>query len=72
MRRALRAAGALLIFLPPYSPDLNPIEQAFSKLKTLLRKENARPSEQTTACIGKLLNRITPQSAPTISAKPAI
>jgi len=60
VRRVIRAAGALLIFLPPYSPDLNPIEQAFSKLKTLLRKENARTQEQTTSSIGKLLDRITP------------
>jgi len=60
VRRVIRAAGALLIFLPPYSPDLNPIEQAFSKLKTLLRKENARTQEQTTSCIGKLIDRITP------------
>jgi transposase len=59
IRRAIRSVGALLIFLPPYSPDLNPIEQAFSKLKTLLRKENARTQEQTENCIGTLLNRIT-------------
>ena len=45
MRHAIRAAGAKLFFLPPYSPDLNPIEQAFSKLKTLLRKANARSIE---------------------------
>ncbi len=38
VRRAIRAAGAKLFFLPPYSPDLNPIEQVFAKLKTLLRK----------------------------------
>jgi transposase len=38
VRRAIRAAGAHLLFLPPYSPDLNPIEMAFAKLKTLLRK----------------------------------
>jgi transposase len=38
VRRAIRAAGACLFFLPPYSPDLNPIEQVFAKLKTLLRK----------------------------------
>jgi transposase len=50
----------MLIFLPPYSPDLNPIEQAFAKLKTLLRKENARIVEQTTNCIGKLIDQITP------------
>ncbi len=42
VRRAIKAAGAKLIFLPPYSPDLNPIEQAFSQLKTLLRKENGK------------------------------
>jgi transposase len=59
VRRVIRAAGALLIFLPPYSPDLNPIEQAFSKLKTLLRKENARTREQTETCIGTLLARVT-------------
>jgi transposase len=61
VRRAIRAAGAKLFFLPAYSPDLNPIEQAFAKLKTLLRKENARTVEQTTACIGKLLDQITPE-----------
>jgi transposase len=61
VRRAIRAAGALLIFLPPYSPDLNPIEQAFSQLKTLLRKENARTVEQTIACIGRLLDCIKPE-----------
>ena len=61
VRRAIRSAGALLMFLPPYSPDLNPIEQAFSKLKTLLRKENARTREQIEQCIGTLLDRITAQ-----------
>jgi transposase len=45
IRKAIRAAGAKLIFLPPYSPDLNPIEQVFAKLKTLLRKANARTIE---------------------------
>lgn len=61
VRRAIRAAGALLIFLPPYSPDLNPIEQAFSQLKTVLRKENARTVEQIITGIGKLLDRVTPE-----------
>ena len=60
VRRAIRKAGALLIYLPPYSPDLNPIEQAFSKLKTLLRKENARTREQLETCIAKLLDQVTP------------
>ena len=60
VRRVIRLAGAKLFFLPPYSPDLNPIEQAFSKLKTLLRKENARTIEQVETCIAKLLRQITP------------
>lgn len=59
VRRVIRAAGALLIFLPPYSPDLNPIEQAFAKLKTLLRKQNARTREQIEKCIASLLSLIT-------------
>jgi transposase len=58
VRKAIRAAGAKLFFLPPYSPDLNPIEQAFSKLKTLLRKENARTIEQIEKCIAKLIRLI--------------
>jgi transposase len=45
-----------LIFLPPYSPDLNPIEQVFAKLKTLLRKANARTVEAVTEAIAKLLD----------------
>lgn len=59
VRRVIRDAGAKLIFLPPDSPDLNPIEQAFAKLKTLLHKENARTVEQTVTCIGKLIDQIT-------------
>ena len=42
VRRAIRDAGAHLLFLPPYSPDLNPIEMVFAKLKTLLRKADER------------------------------
>jgi transposase len=63
VRHATRAAGAKLFHLPPYSPDLNPIEQAFSQLKTLLRKENARAVEPTITCIGKLLEKVTPQAS---------
>jgi transposase len=59
VRRALRAAGAKLFFLPPYSPDLNPIEQVFAKLKTLLRKAAERTVEATWRRIGKLLDRFT-------------
>jgi transposase len=56
VRRAIRAAGAKLFFLPPYSPDLNPIEQVFAKLKTLLRKAAERTVEATWQRIGTLLN----------------
>ena len=55
VRQAIRAAGAKLIFLPKYSPDLNPIEQVFAKLKHLLRKAAARTVESLTAAVGELL-----------------
>jgi transposase len=61
VRRAIRAAGAKLFFLPPYSPDLNPIEQAFAKLKTLLRKAAERTVETTWQRIGALLPCFSPQ-----------
>jgi transposase len=48
----LRAQGNDLIFLPPYSPDLNPIEMAFSKLKTLIRKAAARTYQALWTCVG--------------------
>lgn len=56
VRKAIRAAGAKLFFLPPYSPDLNPIEQVFSKLKALLRKSDPRSVETTWRRIGELLD----------------
>jgi len=59
IRKAIRAAGAKLIFLPSYSSDLNPIEQVFAKLKTLLRQANARTIEAVTRAIGKLLDEYT-------------
>ena len=59
VRQAIRAAGAKLLFLPKYSPDLNPIEQVFAKLKHLLRKEAARTIETLTAAVGKLLGAFT-------------
>lgn len=61
VRAAIRKVGAKLFFLPPYSPDLNPIEQVFAKLKTLLRKANARTAEATTQCIGDLLHAFNSQ-----------
>jgi transposase len=60
VRRAIRQVGAKLFFLPPYSPDLNPIEQVFAKLKTLLRKAAERTVEATWQRIGSLLGHFTP------------
>jgi transposase len=61
VRHAIRSAGARLFFLPPYSPDLNPIEQVFAKLKTLLRKAAKRTIEDTWRQIGTLLSDFSPQ-----------
>ncbi len=60
VRAAIHAAGARLLFLPPYSPDLNPIEQVFAKLKHLMRKAAERTLEALWKRIGKLLERFTP------------
>ena len=60
IRAAIRAAKAKLFFLPAYSPDLNPIEQVFAKMKTLLRKADALTIEQTWRTIGALLDCFTP------------
>ena len=59
-REAIEAAGAKLLFLPPYSPDFNPIENAFSKLKALLRKAAARTINELWAVIGRSLDAFTP------------
>jgi transposase len=59
VRRAIRSAGAKLFFLPKYSPDLNPIEQVFAKLKPLLRKAAARTLEAVIAATGQLLGAYT-------------
>tara|TARA_Y100000294_G_scaffold168449_1_gene178665 strand:+ start:531 stop:1103 length:573 start_codon:yes stop_codon:yes gene_type:complete len=61
VRQAIKAAGAFLLYLPPYSPDLNPIELAFAKLKALLRKAAARSVEDLWRLIAKLLDDFTPQ-----------
>lgn len=60
VRQLIRAAGARLLFLPPYSPDLNPIEQVFAKLKTLLRKAQERTVEAVWKRIGALLGHFAP------------
>jgi putative transposase len=59
VRRLLRAAGVHLLFLPPYSPDLNPIEQVFAKLKHLLRNAAERSKEAVWRRIGDLLERFS-------------
>jgi transposase len=61
VREAIEARGASLLFLPPYSPDLNPIELAFSKLKRLLREAAERNVETLWQTIGRLLDRFSPQ-----------
>ena len=61
VRELIRSTGAKLFFLPKYSPDLNPIEQVFAKLKHLLRKANARSGEAIRAAIGEILRAFTPQ-----------
>src|SRR5689334_17026129 len=61
VREAIEACGASLIYLPPYSPDLNPIEQAFAKLKALLRKIAARTVLALWDALGDILSRFTPQ-----------
>jgi transposase len=60
VRRAIRAAGAKLLFLPKYSPDLNPIEQVFSKLKHMLRKAQARSYETLLDATAELLDTYAP------------
>ena len=60
VRCAIRRTGAKLFFLPAYSPDLNPIEQVFAKLKALLRKAAQRTTDATWRRIGELLDRFTP------------
>ncbi len=63
IRELIEARGADLLFLPSYSPDLNPIEEAFSKIKALVRKEGARVREALVEAIGGALTAITPEDA---------
>ncbi len=60
VREAIKAVGAFVLYLPPYSPDLNPIELAFSKLKALLRKAAARSVDDLWRVIGDLLDEFSP------------
>jgi transposase len=61
IRETIEAAGAALRYLPPYSPDFNPIEQFFAKLKALLRKAAARTVDALITAIANVLTTVTPQ-----------
>lgn len=61
VRRAIRNTGARLLFLPKYSPDLNPIEQFFAKLKHWLRQAAARSLDELTQAMKEILEKVTPQ-----------
>ena len=64
IRELIEERGADLLFLPSYSPDLNPIEEAFSKVKELVRKEGARRvREALVEAIGRALRAVTPEDA---------
>ena len=61
VRQAIRATGARLFYLPPYSPDLNPIKQAFAKIKHLLRKAKQRTITTVWQTLGQILNAFSPE-----------
>jgi transposase len=60
VRQAIEAAGARVLFLPPYSPDFNPIERAFAKLKALLRKAAARTLDHLHRAIASIIHAFSP------------
>src|ERR1700727_278812 len=72
VRQLIRSAGAKLFFLPKYSPDLNPIEQVFAKLKHLIRKAVARTVDAVCAAVGDALPASLPNNARIISKTQAI
>ena len=61
--KSIEKVGAQLLYLPPYSPDLNPIEKAWAKLKQLLRAAQARSKEALELAISEALKLITPENA---------
>jgi transposase len=63
VREIVEARGCSLVFLPAYSPDFSPIEEAFSKIKALLRKAKARTHEALLEAIGRALNAVSAQDA---------
>ncbi len=60
VRTSIEAAGARLLYLPPYSPDFNPIENAFAKLKAMLRKAAERRLDGLWNAIGRIIDTFTP------------
>jgi transposase len=63
VRESIEARGCEVVFLPPYSPDLNPIEEAFSKIKGILREAAARTHEALLEAISEAISRVTAQDA---------
>jgi transposase len=63
VRQLVEKRGCGLLYLPPYSPDLSPIEEAFSKIKGILRKAQARSREALVESMGRALDAITPRDA---------
>jgi transposase len=63
IRELIEGRGCELLYLPPYSPDLNPIEEAFAKLKTLLRRAGARTRETLIEAMGRALAAVTASDA---------
>ena len=63
IRELLRSAGCELLYLPPYSPDFSPIEEAFSKVKGLMRKAEARSRKALVGAMGKALDAVTTRDA---------
>jgi len=72
VRKAIRSVGARLVFLPKYSPDLNPIEQVFAKLKGFLRKAAARTYDALSNATADILDRSRQQNAPLTSGTQAM
>ena len=63
VREQIEATGARLVYLPPYSPDFNPIEQAWSKVKQILRSLKARTAEALQSAVAEAFKAITPENA---------
>jgi transposase len=71
VRELIEARGCELLFLPPYSPDLNPIEEAFAKVKTLLRRAGARTHEALMKAMGRALEAVRRSETPVDSSSTA-